>query len=114
MEHPDVQVARQTLKTVLDLHSDVITRSCSPNGGVCHNGKEEPDLRTPGSLLSVLSKPCNTDRFDEPYMVFDGCEREADELVITMPAGEFRSRIAYLGPEEFDNEVFTSFRHLRI
>jgi hypothetical protein len=109
-----VQEARKSLVTVLDLHTNVIQRSCSPAGGVCHNGKEFPDLRTAGALISALSLPCNSDRFDEPGMMFDGCEREADELVISLAAGEFRSRIAYLGPEEFDNEVFTSFRHVKL
>ena len=113
-EHPDVAEARRSLPTALELHTKVISRSCSPAGGVCHNGKEYPDLRTTGSMIAALSKPCNRDRFlDEPEMVFDGCEPAADELVVGDGSSEWRSLIAYLGPEEYDEQTFTSFRHLK-
>jgi hypothetical protein len=113
-EHQSVRVARQTLPTALELHATVISRSCSPSGGVCHNGKEYPDLRTVGSMIAALAKPCNRDRFlDEPSMVFDGCEPLADELVVGSGSDEWRSLIAYLGPEEFDEQTFQSFRHVK-
>jgi hypothetical protein len=112
-EHPAVTQARQSLPTVLELHSTVISRSCSPTGGVCHNGREYPDLRTVGSLIAALEKPCNKDRFfDEPESIFDGCEPEADELVVGDGANEWRTKIGYLGPEEYDQITYTSFRHL--
>ncbi len=113
-EAPAVTEARATLPTVLELHANVISRSCSPTGGVCHNGREYPDLRTVGSLLSALSKPCNRDRFDEPEAMFDGCEPDADELVVGAGASEWRTRIGYLGPEEYDENTGTTFRHLRL
>jgi hypothetical protein len=112
-EAPSVKQARQTLPTALELHSTVISRSCSPSGGVCHNGREYPDLRTAGSLIAALSKPCNKDRFfDEPESIFDGCEPEADELVVGSGGDEWRTKVGYLGPEEYDQITYTSFRHL--
>jgi hypothetical protein len=113
-EHPAVVEARQNLKTVLDLHTTVISRSCGPTGGVCHNGKEYPDLRTTGSLIASLSKPCNKDRFDEPGAIFDGCEVPADELVVSNGAMEWKTKIGYLGPEEFDDTRQTTYRHLKL
>lgn len=112
-EHPAVAEARRNLSTVLDLHTTVIARSCSPTGGVCHNGKEYPDMRTAGALINTLSKPCNPDRFDEPEKMFDGCEPVADELVI-MGSSEWRAKIGYLGPEEYDDSRQTTYRHLRL
>lgn len=113
-EHPSVVEARNNLVTVLDLHTTVISRSCGPTGGVCHNGKEYPDLRTTGSLIAALSKPCNKDRFDEPGAIFDGCEVEADELVVTDGPNEWITKIGYLGPEEFDDTRQTTYRHLKL
>lgn len=110
--HPAVAEARRSLPTALELHSEVISRSCSPTGGVCHNGREYPDLRTVGSLIAALEKPCNRDRFDQPEAIFDGCEPAADELVVGEGAGEWRSLIGYLGPEEYDQAKLTSYRHL--
>ena len=113
-EHPSVTQARQSLPTALDLQTAVISCFCLPTGGVCHNGREYPDLSTVGSLIAALEKPCNRDRFlDEPEAVFDGCEQRADELVVGSGASEWRSLISYLGPEEIDQETFTSFRHLK-
>lgn len=111
-EHPAVAKARRELVTVLDLHTTVISRSCSPTGGVCHNGKEYPDLRTTGSLIASLSKPCNRDRFDEPEAIFDGCEQQGDELWIA-GSTEFKTKVGYLGPEEYDDQRATTYRRLR-
>jgi len=113
-ENPNVTKARTELKTVFDLHTTVIARSCSPAGGVCHNGKEYPDLRTAGAMINSLNKPCNSDRFDEPHNIFDGCEPEADELVITGITPEWRTRIASLGLEEFDEGRGTTIRRLKL
>src|SRR5262245_65817696 len=42
-----VDEARRELSTYLDLHDVVISRTCTPNEGVCHNDKEYRDLHTP-------------------------------------------------------------------
>jgi hypothetical protein len=108
---PMVQQARRELVTALDLHTNVIQRSCSPAGGVCHNGREYPDLRTTGSMIAALSKPCNSDRIEDPGMVFDGCEPEADELLL-LSGGEWRTKIGYLGIEEYDFERGNVYRRM--
>ena len=110
------EAALQAMKDIpngLMLHETVIHRSCSPNGGVCHNGKEYPDLHTFGNLVQALDRPCNRDKGDEPESVFDGCEPTADELVISGGA-EWRSRIAYVGPEEYPPDFSTVFRRVML
>src|SRR5687767_8936049 len=77
-----IEEAKQEFPTYLDLHEKVVTRTCSPNGGVCHNEKEYPDLHTPQTMLSMLGAPCNLAEAD-PLNLFDGCEPPGDELVFT-------------------------------
>jgi hypothetical protein len=78
---PAVREAQDRLPTGLDLHAKVIFRTCSPNGGVCHNSKEYPDLRTPASFLAALGAPCNV----QPgtfQAVYDRCERSGDRFAL--------------------------------
>ncbi|MBC8073245.1 MAG: hypothetical protein IAG13_33290, partial [Deltaproteobacteria bacterium] len=77
-----IEDAKHEFPTYLDLHEKVVTRTCSPNGGVCHNEKEYPDLHTPQTMLSMLDAPCNLAETD-PLNLFDGCEPPGDELVFT-------------------------------
>jgi hypothetical protein len=111
--HPSALEAMEKFPTALELHDKVINRSCSPTGGVCHNSKEYPDLHTFGNLLAAFDKPCNRDKADEPETVFDGCEPDADEIVI-MRTPEWKTKIAWIGPEEFEQTVdtFTTFRRV--
>ena len=74
-----VLTAQERFPTGLDVHKKVIWRTCTPNGGVCHNRKEYPDLRTPASFASAFSAPCNVQP-GEAASVFDGCERPGDRL----------------------------------
>lgn len=71
--------AQGRFPTGLDLHQKVIWRTCTPNGGVCHNSKEFPDLRTPASFAASFGTPCNVQP-GEYTSVFDGCERPGDRL----------------------------------
>jgi hypothetical protein len=71
--------AQERFPTGLDLHNKVIWRTCTPNGGVCHNAKEYPDLRTPAEFASAFDAPCNIQP-GEPTSVFDGCERPGDHV----------------------------------
>jgi hypothetical protein len=73
--------AQDRLPTGLDLHAKVIYRTCSPTGGVCHNSKEYPDLRTPASFLAALGAPCNVQP-GTPQAVYDRCERPGDRLAL--------------------------------
>jgi hypothetical protein len=75
----DAQVlqAQERIPTGSALHSEVILRSCGPLGGVCHNRKEYPDLRTPANFLAAINAPCNI-QSGTPEGVFDRCERTGD------------------------------------
>lgn len=77
--NPIVIEAQQRFPTGLELHRKVIWRTCTPNGGVCHNSKEYPDLRTPAGFAAAFDAPCNVQP-GETSSVFDGCERAADRL----------------------------------
>jgi hypothetical protein len=74
-----VDEARERFPTYLDLHTEVIARTCTPNMGVCHNIKEYPDLRTPQTMLGIVDQPCNLAEA-VPLNVYDGCERVGDSL----------------------------------
>jgi hypothetical protein len=76
---PSVMEAQERLPTGSALHSEVVLRSCGPLGGVCHNRKEYPDLRTPANFLSVINAPCNV-QSGTPEAVFDRCERTGDRI----------------------------------
>lgn len=72
----------QTLhRTGIELHRNVIIRTCGPTGGVCHNQKEYPDLHTPANFLRAIDAPCNVQSGDFTG-VFDGCEQPGDRLRI--------------------------------
>jgi hypothetical protein len=113
--HPSSLEAMEKFPNGLVLHEKVIQRSCSPTGGVCHNSKEYPDLHTFGNLVASMDKPCNRDKAEEPENVFDGCEPNADELVI-MRSPEWKTKIGWVGPEEFEQtpETFTNFRRVML
>ncbi len=78
-DDPIVVEAQTRFPSGLDLHKKVIWRTCTPNGGVCHNAKEYPDLRTPAEFASAFGAPCNIQP-GEPTSVFDGCERPGDHV----------------------------------
>lgn len=71
--------AQERLPTGSDLHSEVILRSCGPLGGVCHNRKEYPDMRTPANFLALINAPCNV-QSGTTEGVFDRCERPGDRV----------------------------------
>jgi hypothetical protein len=72
-----------------------IYRGCAPNGGVCHNAREFPDLHTLGSIVDNIGRPCNAKR-DRPEALHDLCERPGDALRI----GDAALEIAWLEPAE--------------
>lgn len=71
--------AQERLPTGSELHSEVVLRSCGPLGGVCHNKKEYPDMRTPSNFAGLIGAPCNV-QSGSPDAVFDRCERAGDRL----------------------------------
>ncbi len=80
--NPHVLEAVERFRTGNDLHKKVIVRTCSPNGGVCHNQAEFPDLRTPANFLDTINKPCNVNP-GEWTSVDDRCERPGDRFRIS-------------------------------
>lgn len=78
-DDPLVLEAIERFRTGNDLHKKVIVRTCSPNGGVCHNQAEYPDLRTPASFLSTINEPCNVNP-GEWSSVDDRCEQPGDRF----------------------------------
>lgn len=81
--HEAVEQAIALFPDYPTLHKQVITRTCTPNEGVCHNQKEYPDLHTPGTMLAVVGQPCNLDE-DDPLEVFNGCEPVGDVAVLDL------------------------------
>lgn len=107
-EDETVLEAQRRFPTGLDLHQKVIWRTCTPNGGVCHNAKEYPDLRTPANLASAFEAPCNVQP-GESSSVFDGCEPNGDRLRFSGNVDSEPVEIGYIEqiagePEEFDEE----------
>lgn len=92
-----LEEAKAEFPTYAELHEKVVTRTCSPNGGVCHNEKEYPDLHTPQTMLSQLDVPCNLAE-TEPLNLFNGCENTGDTLRFTTGnnAGAFSTKIGYV------------------
>lgn len=95
--------AQARFPTGLDLHKKVIWRTCTPNGGVCHNNKEFPDLRTPANFAAAFGVACNV-QYGEYTSVFDGCERPGDRLEIS--GGGFQVPSVEIGYVEYIGGVF--------
>jgi hypothetical protein len=74
--------AQSNFRTGIELHQKVIWRTCTPNGGVCHNSKEFPDLRTPANFVNAFGSNCNV-QYGEYQSVYDRCERPGDRFRIS-------------------------------
>lgn len=71
--------AQSKYRTGIEFHQKVIWRTCTPNGGVCHNSKEFPDLRTPANFVAAFGQNCNV-QYGEYQSVYDRCERPGDRF----------------------------------
>jgi hypothetical protein len=80
-----------------------IYRGCGPNGGVCHNGNEFPNLDSMGSIVANIDIACNQKR-DNGLELDDLCERRGDRVEI----GGQKIEIAYLEP--YDNNPTLAWR----
>lgn len=96
-EHVWVQEARVQFPNFLDLQTNVISSTCSPNPGVCHNSSNYPNLETAGNTLAHVGAPCNVE-IPDPTQGWDSCERHADYLRASTGGGggAFTSRIAWM------------------
>ncbi len=70
-----------------------VYRGCGPNGGVCHNGNEYPNLSSIGSILENIGGGCNLKR-DKASEIHDLCENRGDRVTV----GGEQHEIAYLEP----------------
>lgn len=78
------------------LHEAIVTPTCGPRGGVCHNSKQFPDLHTPENMLAVIGQRCNQLTAD-PSAILDECEAQGDLLVIKSgPDAGVRTRIGFV------------------
>ena len=71
LELPDIEA----------IHAAAIAPTCSPNGGVCHNSREYPDLHTATTFVGQIGQPCNM-AAKTAADVRDACEPEGDRLWI--------------------------------
>jgi hypothetical protein len=78
-DDPIVLEAQSKFRTGIEFHQKVIWRTCTPNGGVCHNSKEFPDLRTPANFVNAFGSNCNV-QYGEYQSVYDRCERPGDRF----------------------------------
>lgn len=105
-----VLTAQERYRTGLDLHRKIITRTCTPNGGVCHNRKEYPDLHTPANFVATIGAACNVQPGQETA-VYDGCERSGDRFRLSAVGGK-EIEIGYIDyipgePVDFRKEKIT-------
>ncbi len=98
-----VNEAQRRLPTGSALHSEVILRSCGPLGGVCHNRKEYPDLRSPSNFLGVIGAPCNV-QSGTPEGIFDRCERPGDRIRLSGVDGTYEIGWLEVVPGEYSEE----------
>src|SRR5579871_81839 len=70
-----------------------IERTCGPNGGVCHNSRQSPDMQTSANFLGVINARCNLIR-DQPSQIDNLCEPLGDELHI----GSFVTHVGNVQP----------------
>lgn len=75
-------------------------RGCGPNGGVCHNGNEFPNLDSLGSIVGNIGVPCNQKQ-DSGDRFHDMCERRGDLVELgNETIGFERIEIGYFEPHE--------------
>lgn len=68
-------------------------RTCSPNFGVCHSSRQQPDISTLAGFVGAINQRCNGLR-DDPTTIDNLCEPPGDVLRITNGSTPFESPIA--------------------
>lgn len=91
--------AASSYPTPLVLHKKVISRSCAPNAGVCHDTSNYPELSSPAAFAATVNAWCNL-AIPDPRQGFDHCERRGDVLI----SGSFRSEVGFV--ERIDDDTF--------
>jgi hypothetical protein len=94
--HAAVATVAEAYPTYRALHEAIVTPTCGPRGGVCHNSKQFPDLHTPENMLAVIGQRCNQ-LTEDPLAMLDQCEPPGDLLVVRGgPDAGLRTRIGYV------------------
>ncbi len=93
--------AQSLHRTGLELHRNVVIRTCGPTGGVCHNRKEYPDLHTPANFLNAVGAPCNVQSGDVEG-VYDGCEEPGDRFRLADQSEVEIGYIEYIPGDELE------------
>lgn len=75
----------------IDLQAGLLSTTCSPNPGVCHNSSNYPNFETAGNTLAYVGAPCNVE-IPDPLQGWDSCERLSD----TLKLGTFLSKLSFL------------------
>lgn len=96
---PDEHPIESEFPDIEAVHAAAIAPTCSPNGGVCHNSREYPDLHTVTTFVGQIGQPCNM-AAKTPADVRDACEPEGDVLVIESLAIEAVIAHVSVSPEE--------------
>jgi hypothetical protein len=73
--------ARVKYPRFLDLQVNLLSTTCSPNPGVCHNSGNYPNFQTAGNTIAFINAPCNVE-IPDPLQGWDNCERKADHITL--------------------------------
>lgn len=99
-------------RDVVELFDQGIARTCSLNGGVCHNSNSYPDLHSVNALIATANRPCNAGSIDRNE-VNDACEPVADHVVIPSRDIDVRVVWAEVKPEE-QNVPYYALSEIRL
>jgi hypothetical protein len=88
-----IDTASQKYPDAVTLWTRSIERTCGPNGGVCHNSRQSPDMQTSANFLGIINARCNLIR-DQPSQIDNLCEPLGDELHI----GSFVTHVGNVQP----------------
>lgn len=92
LSDPLSQQACNDYPRVIDLQQGLMTETCSPNPGVCHQTNNYPDMHSAGNFLSVVDAPCNVE-IPDPTQGWDNCELPAD---VMQTSSGFTSDVAWI------------------
>lgn len=70
-------------------------RTCSPNFGVCHNSRQQPDISTLAGFVAAINQRCNGLR-DDLSTVDNLCEPPGDSLRITNGSSTYEAAIGQI------------------
>lgn len=94
-EHPAVVEARASFPRFVELQTHVLSSTCAPNPGVCHNSANYPNLETAGNSITWVGADCNPE-IPNPVDGWDACEKQGHVLVADVAGARFASALAWI------------------